>query len=333
MPPLVLLFYYHHRVLAAPPLTRLLLLFVVGAVSGLVALDLESRLELALLSCRSCHRHSLESLAWVMNWEQMTHSLPGAALRQLLEVGPIEEGSKLAGVVLFQGSRPKRTSSIFLFTIAIVLGFTAEENWVYLANGASILDRLIGTPVHAMLSAPWGYALGLARRSRFRLSEYRGVIVRAWLNAVICHALVNVLSIAWRYSQPIHWLGYGLFPFLLWMFWRLESLLARSQSNLMRSSCEPPPHGVPCSLTLAPISVRPRLQYYWRLGLALFAIVLGGNAIFGLFLLVRSLSALNPSQIFTTGIEWFIASRCGLSLILGLIAIGIYFYLKASSNR
>ena len=302
MPPLVLLVYYHHRVLAAPPLSRLLLLFVVGAVSGLVALDLESR---------------LESLAWVMDWEQMTHSLPGAALRQLLEVGPIEEGSKLGSVVLFQGSRPKRTSTIFLSTIAITLGFTAEENWVYLTNGTSIFDRLIGTPVHAMLSAPWGYALGLARRSRFRSSEYRGVIVRAWLNAVICHALVNVLSIAWRYSPPLHWLSYGLFPFLLWMFWRLETLLGQAQGKL----------------TLAPLSVRPRLQYYWRLGLALFAIVLGGNAIFGLFLLARSLSSLSLSQLFAPDMEWFIVSRCGLNLIPGLIAIGIYSYLRASTIR
>ena len=85
VPPLLLLVYYHHRVLDAPPLARLLLLFVVGAVSGLIALDLESR---------------LESLTWFMSWQQITHSLPGAALRQLLEVGPIEEGSKLAGVVL-----------------------------------------------------------------------------------------------------------------------------------------------------------------------------------------------------------------------------------------
>lgn len=302
VPPLVLLVYYYHRVLAAPPLARLLLLFVFGAVSGLVALDLESR---------------TESLTWVMNWQQITHSLPIAALRQLLEVGPIEEGSKLGGVVLFQGSRPKRTITIFLSTIAISLGFTAQENWVYLTNGTSILDRLIGTPVHAMLSAPWGYALGLARRSRFRSCEYRGMIVIAWLNAVICHALVNIMSIAWRYSPPLHLLGYGLFPFLLWMFWRLETLLGQAQGKLL----------------LAPISVRPRLQYYWRLGLALFAIVLGGNAIFGLFLLARSLNSLSPSQIFTPDVEWFIVSRCGLNLIPGLIAVGIYSYLRVSAIR
>jgi len=74
-----------------------------------------------------------------------------------VEVGPLEEGSKLGGVVLFQW-KPPGTPVQYSSTIA--LGFSAEENWVYLANGtASILDRLIGTPVHALFSAPWGMPL------------------------------------------------------------------------------------------------------------------------------------------------------------------------------
>ena len=304
VPPLLLLIYYYHRIPAAPSLPKLLLLFVVGAISGLVALDLELRFEFL------AH--------WVINWEQITQSLPGAALRQLVEVGPIEEGSKLGSVVLLQGSRPKRTITLFLFTTAVALGFTAEENWVYLANGtASILDRLIGTPVHAMFSAPWGYALGLARCSRFQSSGDRGLIVRAWLNAVICHALVNVLSSAWRYSPPLYLLSYGLFPFLVWMFWRLEGLLRRSQGKF----------------PLALISGRKRIHYFWRLGLALFATAIGGNAIFGLFLLGRNLSPLSPSQLFSPDMRWFIVSRIGLNLITGLIAWGVYRYLRHSANR
>jgi RsiW-degrading membrane proteinase PrsW (M82 family) len=304
VPPLLLLIYYYHRVPAAPSLPKLLLLFVVGAISGLVALDLELR---------------FESLArWLVNWERITQSLPGVALRQLVEVGPIEEGSKLGSVVLLQGSRPKRTTTLFLFTTAVALGFTAEENWVYLANGtASILDRLIGTPVHAMFSAPWGYALGLARSSRFQSSGYRGLIVRAWLNAVICHALVNFLSSAWRYSPPLDLLSYGLFPFLVWMFWRLEGLLRRSQGKF----------------PLALISGRKRIHYFWRLSLALFATTIGGNAIFGLFLLSRNLSPLSPSQLFSPHMRWFIVSRFGLNLITGLTAWGVYRYLRHSANR
>jgi len=47
------------------------------------------------------------------------------------------------------------------------------------------------------------------------------------VNAIACHAL-NVLSSAWRYSEPT-FLSYGLFPFLLWMFWRMEGLLQRAE--------------------------------------------------------------------------------------------------------
>jgi hypothetical protein len=46
----------------------------------------------------------------------------------------------------------------------------------------------------------------------------------------------------------------------------------------------------------------------------------GGNTIFGLFLLVRSLSPLSLSQLFYPNILWFIVSRFLLNLIPGIIA-------------
>lgn len=304
-PPLLLLVYYYRRVPAAPPLPRLLLFFVVGAISGFVALGLE---------------WGFEHLAsWVVDWDRITQSLAGVALRQLVEVGPIEEGSKLGGVVLFQWRRlrSKRPSTVFLFTIAIALGFTAEENWVYLSNGtASILDRLIGTPVHALFSAPWGYALGVASCTT-RSGIYRRVVAKALVNAITCHALVNILSSAWRYPAPLSFLSYGLFPFLLWMFWRMEGLLRRSQ-------LKPP-------ITL--IFGYTGIYRYWRLSLALFALMLGGNAIFGVFLLVRSLSPFSPYKLFYPDVWWFIVSRFVLNLIPGLLAWGIYRYLLRSASR
>lgn len=318
VPPLLLLVYYYRRVPAAPPLLTLLLFFVVGAVSGFVALGLE---------------WGFEHVAnWVVDWERITRSLPGVALRQLVEVGPIEEGSKLSGVILFQSLigictqpppstqvcyhiRWKRTrpSTVFLFTTAIALGFTAEENWVYLSNGTALIsDRLIGTPVHALFSAPWGYALGVAHSGR-----YKRVVARAFVNAIACHALVNVLSSAWRYPEPLNFLSYSLFPFLLWMFWRMEGLLRRSQRK--------PP--------IILISGYTHIHHYWQLGLALFALMLGGNAIFGFFLLTRSLSPLSPYQLFYPDVWWFIVSRFVLTLIPGLLAWGIYRYLLHSASR
>ena len=303
VPPLLLLVYYYRRVPAAPPLPWLLLLFVVGAISGFVALALEWSFEYLV--------------SWVVDWERITRSLPGVALRQIVEVGSIEEGSKLGGVVLFQSWKsPTRPSTVFFVTIAVALGFAAEENWVYLANGtASILDRLIGTPVHVLFSAPWGYALGVASCSRFRSGSDKGVVARALVNAIACHALVNILSSAWRYP-PLLFLSYGLFPFLLWMIWRMEGLLRKVQRK--------PP--------IALISGVKPIYRYWQLGLAVFAFALGGNAIFGLFLLTKSLS-LSLSQLFYPNVWWFLVSRLLLNLIPALLAWGVYRYLRHSAGR
>jgi RsiW-degrading membrane proteinase PrsW (M82 family) len=242
-----------------------------------------------------------------------------------VEIGPIEEGCKLLAVVLtsaylqrWHNLRPRHPSTVFLYTIAVALGFAAEENWVYLYYGtASIFDRLIGTPVHALFSAPWGYALAIATCSTFQLSPYWRLVAASWINAVICHALVNVLSSAWRYSPPISFLSYGLFPFLLWMFWRMMQLLRRVQDR--------PP------ITL--ISNTTPQQRYWHFSLAICALILGGNAIFGLFLLVRTLSPLSLSKLFYPDVLWFIVTRLGLNLILGILAWVIYRYLRYGANR
>jgi len=308
IPPLLLLGYYYYRVPFAPPLLKLLMFFGIGAISGLLALRLE---------------WNFETVAnWVVDWERIKRSLPGAILRQLVEVGSIEEGCKLAGVVVptyyLQRTYRLLPSTVFLFTIAVALGFTAEENWIYLFhNTGSILGRTISTPVHAMFSAPWGYALGMYISSKNRLHQDRKFIFRAWLNSVICHALVNILSSACSYSPALCFLNYGLFPFLLWMFWRLEQLLRKVQGKPV--------------ITL--ISERTPQRRYWQRGLVLFALVLGGNAIFGLFLLANKIIPLNSSKLFDSYILWFIFSRFLLNLFFGILAWGIYRYLRHSAGR
>ncbi|MBN3942733.1 PrsW family glutamic-type intramembrane protease [Nostoc sp. NMS9] len=308
IPPLLLLTYYYCRVPFAPPLLKLLMFFIIGAISGLLALKLEWVFEIVANS--------------FVEWHQIKRWLPGVALRQLVEIGPIEEGCKLAAVIVptyyLQHKYRLLHSSVFLFMIAVSLGFTAEENWIYLFHGtASVFERTIGTPVHAMFSAPWGYALGTYISSKNRLNRDKKFIFRAWLNSVICHALVNVLSSAWGYLLPLRFLSYGLFPFLLWMFWRLEQLLRKVQGKPV--------------ITL--ISDRTIQRRYWQRSLVLFTLVLGGNAIFGLFLLVRKISPLSPSKLFDTYILWFIFSRFLLNLFFGVLAWGIYRYLRHSARR
>jgi hypothetical protein len=69
------------------------------------------------------------------------------------------------------------------------------------------------------------------------------------------------------------------------------------------------------------------------MGLALFALILGGNAIFGIFLLLRRLSPINPSQVLYPDVLWFLVSSFVLNLIPGIIAWGIYQYLRYSARR
>jgi RsiW-degrading membrane proteinase PrsW (M82 family) len=302
IPPLLLLFYYHYRVFTAPPLFRLLLLFICGAISGFTALGLE---------------RAFETVAnWVVNWQHINYSLPGIALRQLVEIGPIEEGCKLVAVIIptyYLQSRYKlRPGTVFLFTIAVALGFTAEENWIYLFhNTAPILDRIIGTPVHAMFSAPWGYALAM------RLNHKRNYLLSVWLNSVVCHAVVNTLSIAGGYLPSLRFLSYGVFPFQLWMFWRMEQLLRRVEGRL--------------PITL--ISAQTLQHRYWQMGLVGFALMLGGNAIFGFFLLARDLSPLSWQQLFYPRVLWYILTKFLINLNFAAIAYLIYRYLRRQAKR
>ncbi|OWY66103.1 PrsW family intramembrane metalloprotease [cyanobacterium TDX16] len=323
IPPLLLLIYYYRRATAPPPLFPLLLCFGWGAIFGSIALGLEWIFEYL-------------TSQWE-DWQRFTRILAGVAVRQLVFIAPIEEGCKLAGVITFKWLAGRRGNgrspalSIFIQTIAIALGFTAQESWVYLSNGvATVFDRAIGTPIHAMFSATFGYALAREQGKR-ELRELREKITnsrlptpdsrlptpKSLINAIICHALVNIFSSAWRYNPPINLLSYLLFPFLLWLFWRMEECWRRVQHQP--------------SIIL--ISGMTAIHRHWQRGLVLFTLVLGGNAIFGFFLLVRTLSPLHPVQLLEPDIFWFIASRSVLNSIPGAIAWGIYRYLRFAARR
>ncbi|TAF08344.1 MAG: PrsW family intramembrane metalloprotease [Nostocales cyanobacterium] len=307
IPPLLFLWFYYRRTPAAPPPLQLLCLFVVGAISGFVALGLEWAVEIVANS--------------VVDWAKIQRSFVGFALRQMVFIAPIEEGCKLAAVIVpicyFQRRYRLRASTIFIFTIAAALGFTAEENWIYWFNGtAPILERIISTPVHSMFSAPWGYALGIYIFSKRRLNKDRSLILTAWGNSVFFHALVNILSRSWVYPPPLSFLGYGLFPLLLWLFWREEQLLRKVQGKR--------------PITL--ISGDTLQQRYWQRSLVLFILILGGNAIFGLFILTRKVTPLPLIRWFEADIFWFIVREVALNLFLGILAWLIYRYLRNLSR-
>lgn len=308
IPPLLFLWFYYRRTPAAPPWLNLWVLFIIGAISGFAALGLE---------------WAMENVAnRVLDWQQIQRHFSGVVFRQILAIAPIEEGCKLVAVILpisyLQRQYHLRATTVFLFTIAVALGFTAEETWIYLYHGtSSILDRSIGTPVHAMFSAPWGYALAIYISASKRFNRNRHLIFIAWLNSVFFHALVNILSISVRFSRPTNLLIYCLFPLLLWLFWRLEQLLRKLQKK----------H--PLEL----ISGRTSSIRIWQRGLILLILSLGGNSLFGLFILYRKISPLRWELWFDPKIFWFIVQELLFNFGLGLLAWLIYRYLRSLAGR
>lgn len=308
LPPLLLIVFYYYRIPTAPSLMRVLFFFLFGILSGLIALGLEWVCEYVA--------------GLVIDWQTIRRSPTGIVLRQLLEVAAIEEGCKFAAVIApiyyFQHRYRLRPSTVYLFTIAVAAGFTTEENWIYLYyNTASIFERVIGTPVHAMFSAPWGYALGLFFWSRTRFFSNTKLVLMAWLNSVICHALVNLLSGTGAYPPPLCFLSYGLFPFFLWMLWRLEQLLQRSIGKPSRSL----------------ITGRKPHQRYWQQTLIVLMLILGGNAILGIFNLVNKVTLLSHSQLLKNTVLVFVLGQFSLNIFLGFLAWMIYRYLRHSARQ
>ncbi len=249
----------------------------------------------------------------IVNGQRIEPSFPGEIFRQLLLVAPIEEGCKLAAVVIplqvLQVQSRFCTSSIFLFTIATALGFTVQENLIYLFGGTvSAVERLFFTPVQAVLSAPWGYALGMSFCLKIRSHRYTQSVAVAWLMAVVYHALVNVLS----GSGSLGIFDYGLFPLLLWLFWQAEQLLRRVQAKY------------PINI----ISGYTPEERYWQIALMVLAFFLAGNAIFGLFTLAKTLSPLGIEKVFSAGFFLPTLSQLLVNLLLGVLGWGIFRYLR-----
>jgi RsiW-degrading membrane proteinase PrsW (M82 family) len=310
-PALLLLVFYYWRLSFSASSRSLFLsfsFFILGVISGLLALNSQLIFE--------------SLVGQIPGWQRFTRTLLGASIRQLFAIAPIEEGCKLAVTFLpvycLQTRYSLGSSTIFLCAIAVCLGFAAQENVVYVFHDSeSLFDRIIGTPFHILFSTSWMYILSkyfLLKNITVNSHQqnYRKDLFFAGLNSVICHAVVNLLSTAGEYARNLQFLSYGLFPFLLWMFWRLEQCLKLVQNKPI----------IPL------ISASTPQHRYWQRGLVLFTLMLGGNAIFGMFVLVKIVIPLISRNIFDLQILWFILSRTAVNLIFAILAGGIYFYLR-----
>ncbi|WP_041268322.1 PrsW family glutamic-type intramembrane protease [Geitlerinema sp. PCC 7407] len=233
--------------------------------------------------------------------------LLGTALRQLLAVGPIEEGAKFLGALLASAAlaqlQRRSPATVFSAATAIACGFTAHETWLYLASGqASAFERLLGTPVHALFAAPYGYALAMGGG---------GPLLAGLLQGIGFHALVNWLSSTARFPET-RFLSYGFFPLLVWLFWRFEMLQRRSRDR------------VPLTL----ISGRTRAERWWQRGLVAFALALGGNSLLGVLLLGRAIASAGWGVL--EGRWLLFLSR---DVVSALLAWGIWVYLRRTARR
>jgi RsiW-degrading membrane proteinase PrsW (M82 family) len=108
--------------------------------------------------------------------DRSLHALPGAYAVCLVTVGLLEEGAKLAAVVVLARRRREFDEPVdgIVYACAAAVGFAAAENISYfdifrLADGIAIGRTLHSMPSHMLLSAIWGYALGQGLLFRARL--------------------------------------------------------------------------------------------------------------------------------------------------------------------
>jgi RsiW-degrading membrane proteinase PrsW (M82 family) len=256
-PPLIVLLLYYFRIRAAPPLKALLLLFGIGILVGWLALGFE---------------WMFDAIARLIpQWHLLTRTFPGLLLRQVGVIAPVEEACKLVGVVVPLGvilkryqRVPAQPSTVLLAVFSVALGFAAQENLLALWSGkATVVDRAIGAPMHAIFSAPWGWALGVALCRTMRWQEYSYRLVMGhWILSCFWHASSNCLVYLTQLSRYA-WLVYLLFAGWLWLAWQTEVLLAQSQGDV-------PPR----------LIGSPRWSgRLWQAGLGLGVLGLGGAAL------------------------------------------------------
>jgi RsiW-degrading membrane proteinase PrsW (M82 family) len=258
-PPWLLLLFYARRMRAAPKGLGLFVLFCLGGVAGLVALGMEWLIMLGSEQLPGGRAFNRELL--------------GHILRQVLVIGPVEEACKLAAVVVPIGLLLKRyhrvpaqPSTVMLAAIAVAMGFGAQESLLYLLSGrGTLVDSLLRAPFHALFSAPWGLALGIALcRLNWQLVPGSSRVVKGWITGALCHAALNSLVYA---SLRQRWLSWLIFPWVLWLWWQSEGMVARAQGDPL-----------PRLVTATTLG-----RQFGQRAVVVGIMFLGGNALLGLY--------------------------------------------------
>jgi len=144
--------------------------------------------------------HHLRSLTPYLDPDVMTLDgsmkvFPITLLVYSITVGAVEEGTKLLATLVLANRRRELDEPIdgILYAAAAAIGFAVDENISYFAgyrlSGGLVTSRSIDCiAAHTLLSAIWGYALGM------RLVEKRGAklrVLRYFLLAALLHGATD----------------------------------------------------------------------------------------------------------------------------------------------
>jgi RsiW-degrading membrane proteinase PrsW (M82 family) len=152
-----------------------------------------------------------------IEWERLVRGELAAAAGLAIAIGIVEEGAKLAGILLVV-ERGWRTPAVLGASVGVAAGFAALEAFTTLqgSGSAAVLARVaLGPAAHAMLALP--LALGVASAARGERHAWRA-IAGGLAASVALHAAGD-LSLA---RAPAGQLGYGLALLAapLWLFLR-----------------------------------------------------------------------------------------------------------------
>jgi RsiW-degrading membrane proteinase PrsW (M82 family) len=173
------------------------------------------------------------------------HPLPYRLAKHFLFVGPIEEFAKwiVVLVLAYWTGRIRHPLDGMICAAWVAIGFALAENVKYMwwEGWPKIINRgLLCVPVHLVVSAIWGYGLGLARITVDRRKAWLGAGLSLMAGAGL-HGLYNssVEFLRWEDASELElyaaWSPLAAMAFLIWFFRRYVGR-ARLWSPLFRKS-------------------------------------------------------------------------------------------------
>ncbi len=130
-------------------------------------------------------------------------SLPGfagAAVTAFIQVAPVEEGCKLAAVLLLAWRKPafNEENDGIVYAGAAAIGFAVLENVLYVARlglGTGVLRAFTAIPLHVLTAVIMGLSVGRARFAG-SLAARRHLVLRGFALAWLFHGLYDALAMS-----------------------------------------------------------------------------------------------------------------------------------------